>query len=159
MRTYSTDVKRTMLEKLLRPDGSNVPALSEEMGIPKGTLYTWLNEARNGGMQRKRNGKQSLNLQKKMSLVLEARGLRDEELGRWLREKGLHESQLSAWEKEIESFLNHSEDRGEREKLQQENKELKRELYRKDKALAEMTALVVLKKKLEALLGEEESPV
>jgi transposase len=35
-------------------------------------------------------------------------------------------------------------------------KELERELHRKDKALAEMSALVVLKKKVELLWGDEE---
>ena len=41
--------------------------------------------------------------------------------------------------------------------LKKKNKELERELHRKDKALAEMSALVVLKKKVGTLWGDEES--
>lgn len=157
MRNYSTDVKRTALEKVLRP-GARLMEISREMDIPRDTLYFWMRKAQNGVMST--DGKNSRkNLQEKHRIVLEARGLKEEELGRWLRENGIHESQIDAWEREIGSALGHADGRGNREAiLSRENKELQRELRRKDKALAEMSALIVLKKKLASILGEEEPP-
>ena len=153
---YSTDIKRTALEKMLRPGGAKLSAISREMDIPKDTLYFWLRKAKDGRM----NGKQkSTSLQKKLSQVLEASKYRDEDLGRWLRENGILESQLIAWTKEIDSHLANSEGRAGRETDQRKKiKELERDLLRKDKALAEMAALAVLKKKMTAFYDREESP-
>lgn len=152
---YGTDVKQTVLEKLLRPEGPGVPALSAEYGIPTATLYGWVRLARNGRMSR--NGHSVRTLREKMASVLEARRLPEEELGRWLREKGLHESQLKRWEQEIEVALAAQEERPAREREHERQlKELEREVRRKDKALAEMSALIVLKKKLETMWEREE---
>ena len=48
-------------------------------------------------------------------------------------------------------------ERAEMCELKAENKELKRDLYRKDRALAETTALLVLKKKADLIWGTEEN--
>lgn len=157
MRNYSTEVKRTVIEKLLRPDGPTVPELSRDMDIPKETLYTWIQKAKNGTMSKTGKRKPRFNLQEKHRLILEARSLKDEDLGRWLREKGLHESQLISWVEEIDTSLKNAGGRsGCEAELRRKNKDLEKELNRKDKALAEMTALVVLKKKLAELMGEED---
>lgn len=157
MRNYSAEIKRTAVGKLLKPDGPTISVLSREMNIPKETLYTWIRKAKNGTMIQNGKRRQRMNLREKQTLILETRSLKDENLGLWLREKGLHESQLKMWMQEIDSSLEYTDGRGGREAvLRQENKDLKKELHRKDKALAEMTALVVLKKKLAVLLGEEE---
>lgn len=154
MRNYSTDVKRTALEKIFRP-GASLKEISQEMDIPKDTLYFWMRKVQNGGMSDRKKFRKKLG--DKMPLVIEARGLQDEELGRWLREKGLHESQINAWEREISAALENADSRSGREAVQRDRiKELERELHRKDKALAEMSALIVLKKKLARILGEEE---
>lgn len=154
MRNYSTDVKRTALEKILRP-GASLKEISQEMDIPKDTLYFWMRKAQNGGMSDRKKLRKKLG--DKMALVIEARSLQNEELGRWLREKGLHESQIDAWEREISAALENADGRSGREAAQRDRiKELERELHRKDKALAEMSALIVLKKKLARILGEEE---
>lgn len=150
---YSTDIRKTAVEKLMRP-GASFAGISEEMGIPKVTLYAWRRYARNGAMKGKRG---SISLREKQALVLEARGLPEEARGRWLREKGFHEAELNSWIKEIDSFLETIEGRSGREAEQRARiKELERDLHRKDKALAELSALVVLKKKLARILGEEE---
>ena len=154
---YSTEIKRIALDKMLHPGGASLSAISKEMNIPKDTLYYWKHKAKNGGMSNTNGKKKRSNLRDKMTSVLEARSLGEEELGRWLREKGLHESQINLWEQEIARALENTDGRGGRDAKQNVKiKELERELNRKDKALAEMTALVVLKKKLSAILGEEE---
>lgn len=48
-------------------------------------------------------------LTEKFSLLLESRGLADEELGSWLRQNGLHSEHLSVWEREVLAQVRHSE--------------------------------------------------
>jgi len=147
------------LEKILRPGAPNLAAMSVELNIPKETLYGWLRKAQNGSMNKSRVNKNCVNVREKMATVLTARGLHDEELGRWLREKGYHTVQLQSWEQEISAALEGADGhRGREEAQRQKIKELERDLNRKDKALAEMSALIVLKKKLNAILGDVESP-
>jgi transposase-like protein len=74
----------------------------------------------------------------------------------FLRTKGIHAAVLDEWRQQALAGL-----RGtvEASKLQTESKqvrELKRELERKDKALAETAALLVLKKKAQAIWGDED---
>jgi DNA-binding transcriptional MerR regulator len=157
MRIYSTDVKRTALEKIFRP-GANLSEISREMNIPRDTLYFWMRKTQNGVMSN-RGRRSRLSLKEKQALVMKARGMNNEDLGLWLRENGFHEGNIDAWQREIEAALENLDDHPRREAEQRGRiKELEREIRRKDSALAEMSALIVLKKKLAKMFGEEESP-
>lgn len=76
----------------------------------------------------------------------------------WCREKGLFEHQLIAWR---DAFCAASSPESRESKLavrelQTRNDGLQRELRRKEKALAEAAALLVLQKKFQALWEDEE---
>jgi len=75
-----------------------------------------------------------------------------------LRENGVHSEYIPLWEQELKDLMSKSEERykSEVKELKKDKRELEKELERKDKALAEMTALVTLKKKLNTILGEKE---
>jgi transposase-like protein len=93
----------------------------------------------------------------KLQLVMEAAKFSDKELGAFLRGHGLHEAQLEEWRQAALGALQKPKKRRpgkspETKRIQ----ELEREVMRKDKALAEVTALLALKKKLDALLGDED---
>lgn len=95
----------------------------------------------------------------KLRLVREAAQLSEEELGAFLRRHGLHEAELEEWRRKVEEAALGAlqKPRKGRKRQSPETKrirELERELSRKDKALAEVTALLALKKKLDALLGD-----
>jgi transposase len=84
---------------------------------------------------------------------LEANELPEEELGEFLRRRGLHQEHLDEWRQALEDALS----RGRNAKSETKRiRELEREVARKDKALAEATALLVLKKKLAVLWGDED---
>jgi len=82
--------------------------------------------------------------------------------GAWCRKNGVYPQQLAAWRQAATEALADPEDaratpqqtRADRRRI----KELERDVRRKDKALAETTALLVLSKKLEAIFhkGEDE---
>ncbi|MCA9712242.1 MAG: helix-turn-helix transcriptional regulator [Myxococcales bacterium] len=102
--------------------------------------------------------------QQKVQLVLEAAALSELELGAMLRREGLHREQLDKWRQQViegatTALQSDAKSRKRSTGPSPEHKrirELERQLHRKDKALAETTALLVLKKKFEALFEDEE---
>jgi hypothetical protein len=90
----------------------------------------------------------------KLALVLEASRLGDEELGEFLRRNGLHEADLSRWRGEALSGLGNRRQANPRGTEVKRIRELEKELRRKDKALAEAAALLVLQKKVQAIWGD-----
>ena len=151
---YSEGFKKSVVEKLLMPGGKGVSELSQEIGVCNQTLYNWRDRYANSELIPKSPRK--WNLKDKYSAVMEAAGLSGEELGKWLRKTGLHGEHIDIWKKEIEQIVSSPKDKEEIRKLKAENKKLKKELDRKEKALAETAALLTLKKKAAAIWGEEE---
>jgi transposase len=94
--------------------------------------------------------------EEKLSLVVRAEGLTDDALGELLRREGVHEADLAEWRTAALVGL------GTRSKAPPVSgearrvRELERELLRKDKALAETAALLVLKKKVQDYWGDED---
>ena len=93
--------------------------------------------------------------EEKLAAVIKCGGLEDEALGRFLRENGLHEEQLQEWRRQCKRSLNPRAQAQRERELQKDNRRLSKELLRKEKALAEAAALLVLSKKARALWGEE----
>lgn len=96
--------------------------------------------------------------QEKLQVVIEAAGVPEEELGAFLRRKGLHEAQLEEWRQSVLGSLEKTPGRPGKKRTAEARRvrELERELARKDKALAEAAALLVLKKKARAIWGGED---
>jgi len=93
----------------------------------------------------------------RLEALLATHGLSEEEVGSWCRQRGIHTHHLAQWRRElVEGPEERSATAGELRSLRQENRGLKKELRRKDKALAETSALLVLKKKAAAIWGEVE---
>ena len=99
--------------------------------------------------------------EEKVAFVLEAAAVPSAELGAFLRRKGVHEAQLDEWRKQVTdlAIAGMSSARTDRKATAAEAqriRQLERELLRKDKALAETAALLVLKKKAQAIWGDED---
>jgi transposase-like protein len=163
---YPELFKEQMVRRMVGPGAQSATSLSEEVDIPQPTLSKWLREAPRGKAMSKKKAKgrgrrpQDWSAEEKLEAVMEASKLSEEELGAFLRRKGLHEAQLEQWRKQaFEGAQEALSKRSRTKKLTAEKKklrELEREVRRKDKALAEATALLVLKKKLAALWGDED---
>jgi len=73
--------------------------------------------------------------------------------------RGSIREQIEEWKKTVLEGLGSPPDKSQRETLSQQSKtirQLERELLRKEKALAEAATLLMLKKKVDALLEEKE---
>ena len=93
--------------------------------------------------------------EEKLAALLEYERLGEEERGKYLRGKGLHEAHLERWKKEILEGLKLKPLAGGKNDPQRKRiAALEKELRRKEAALAEAAALLVLKKKADAIWGK-----
>lgn len=163
MPRYSDERKAAVLKKMLPPHNRSVTEVAESEGISQGTLYNWRSQAKQQGAPVPGSGKTSDNwsAEAKLAVVIETAALSETELSEYCRQKGLYSEQVKEWKAAcIQAQLSEAERRKqEREQAKKDKKrikELERELNRKEKALAETAALLVLRKKLNALWGEKE---
>lgn len=157
---YSEEFKKTAVEKLLTRGNRTVSEIAEETGIHIPTLYDWRKKfARTEGMK-KVSKPQSRSGIEKLKAITEYSNLPPEKRGEYLRTNGLHEENLIEWKKQIEEALSPKKKTAqESQELfaeQKKVKQLEKELHRKDKALAEASALLILKKKADLIWGLEE---
>ena len=157
---YSKRIKSSVMKKILPPENRSVPEVAKEMGICDQTIYNWKRMAENGTLvlDAETISPVSLNRIEKFSLLLEGKGKNEETAGAWLREKGLHSEHLNLWEQELQDILKDKDTkyREENARLKKEKRALEKELWRKEKALAEMAALLTLKKKASEIWGDRE---
>lgn len=113
-----------------------------------------MSKSSKGGRDRPRRPK-DWSPAEKLAAVKNSHGLGEEELGRFLREHGLHEEHLRDWQQQCEQGLAPAVSLQLERTLKKEVRRLNKELDRKDRALAETAALLVLSKKARALWGGE----
>lgn len=99
---------------------------------------------------------QDFTAHEKLAMVLEAASLAEHELGEFLRRNGLHEAHLEEWRAAALEGLGNAQRHKKTSPEAKRIRELEKELDRKDKALAETAALLVLKKKALAIWGGED---
>ena len=87
--------------------------MSDEVGVPQPTLSKWVREAgRVGGMANTKGTKagvrkrpQDWTAEEKLEAVIEAASLSEEDLGFYLRRRGLHRTHLRQWRQQIVAGL------------------------------------------------------
>jgi len=170
---HTQSFKIQAVEKALsRAAGITLKEIVDELGIGSSTLGKWMKEARNndlespagGGILRssdKRREKrpQDWSLEDRLEIVMACASLGKEEKSEYCRKQGVYSHHVNQWQLDFASGNASSEKektRQEMKHLKNENKALKKELHRKDKALAETAALLVLQKKVHAIWGNDE---
>ena len=172
-RRYSEGFKVRMVQRLSMPGGPTAVDLARETNVPHTTLSRWRIEASRVAVMSRRqppSGEKPAPPSKaerdvlsprewppeeKLRVVVAAAQLKDEELGEFLRREGIHLAQLEEWRGDILIALGGAPPARPKSEAKRV-RELEREIARKDKALAEVTALLVLEKKLQALFGTSE---
>ena len=156
---YSERFKASLVRRMAGPRAVSASALEAEVGVPQPTLSRWLREAGSVGGMADDDGKASAKTRprktwtatEKLRVLGATSGVDDAKLGEILRREGLHSDDLKRWRDEALQGLSprrvDKSTAADRTRI----KELERELHRKEKALAEAAALLVLRKKLEAL--------
>lgn len=160
MPLFSAGQKEAMVKKALdREPGCSLKSFAQEHHVGYSTLHRWLQCARSGNSlssSYRRSGPSSSN---KFKHVLATAKLADDEVGPYCRTNGIYHHDIQEWEQELMSDKEAKDKlklRAELNELKALNKKLKKELRYKDKALAEASALLVLKKKADAIWGVRE---
>ena len=159
---YSQEFRESIVKRALEPGAPTLENISRELGLGKSTISRWIEKASSvDGMSRRKIQGQRPNDRtpaQKLHLVNEASTLSDDELGEFLRKNGIHGAQLEQWRKDALAGLGAPLRRPSTKNSPEAKKirELEREVTRKDKALAETAALLVLKKKAQAIWGDED---
>jgi transposase len=163
MPRYSEERKQAVIEKMMPPQNQTIPVLSKETGISSVTLYHWRKQAKEKGLAVPGDGKNPENwsAQDKFAVVVETAAFNEAELAQYCRNKGLFAEQVAAWrqvckEANAEDVMSSAVTRQQAQKDKKRIRELEKDLRRKEKALAETAALLVLRKKLGAIWGKDE---
>lgn len=163
MPKYTQRFRLQMVRRMIGPNRVSAGALSAEVGVPQPTLSRWLREAGTVEAMSDNDPKanppprrpQDWTPVEKFRVLSEANGLDEQALGALLRREGLHMAQLDEWRDAVINGLTPTPKRRGRTPQQKRIRRLEAELRRKDKALAETAALLVLQGKVEALWGGE----
>ena len=160
---YPAEIKASILAKALAPHAPSVAKLAKEFNIPPTTIYSWM-----ARVLKQKNAKQVNVIQRpqdksaeaKLQAVFDTMDKTETERGAYCRQHGLYVNHLDDWKSKIleglGSVVNAKKHKGEHLLAINEIKQLKRDLHRKDKALAEVSALLILKKKANLLWGDNE---
>jgi transposase-like protein len=159
---YALEFKESIIKRMVLPHNEYIPDLSRETGIPVDTLYGWRVKYRSRSLREALSNtreKSSLTSEEKLSAILETMAFNETERGEYCRRKGLYPEQIAEWKNAVLEGLASPSERGQRGTVSQQAKtirQLESELLRKEKALAEAATLLMLKKKVDALLEGKE---
>jgi hypothetical protein len=153
MKPYSVAFKHKMVERLVGADAPSASQLSREAGIPQVSLSRWVREART--LPPVTSDKAGVRMRKwtvaqKARILTEGSKLSGEQLTAFLEREHVRLAEYEHWRLSLEEG-------GRAAGLTTRRiRELERELARKEKALAEAAALLILKKKVASLYPEDE---
>ena len=164
---HSTEFRQQALSKARQRGSRTLESIAAEMNLPLGTLKGWLktaNAAGAGVAVRPRLPDNTPAAQwsaaQRLLALHESHGLPALELAAWCREKGLFEHQLDQWRDAfcgvgVAQLSEQRQANATLRELQGKHDQLERQMRRKDKALAEAAALLVLQKKFQSLVLQQ----
>ena len=157
MTHYSEEFRASIAARLLPPNNARVADVVRETGVPKDTLYEWRTRYRNKQGVVPSSGKSTnqYSADDKLAVIIETASFNEAELGEYCRRKGIYPVQIANWKASMVQGLMSSPSKTDREQSQKQVRtiqNLEKDLARKEKALAEVVALLVLQKKFQALM-------
>ena len=159
---YPKEMKEAVVSRIMSGE-ETISDIGRDTGININTLYRWRDAKHQKGLSAttKYKNADKWSSQDKFMVVFETANLTEIEFSEYCREKGIYPEQVKEWK---EACINANDNAREKstkvgKELRVERKEkekLEKELARKEKALAEAAALLVLRKKADAIWGTDE---
>lgn len=156
MSRYSPEFRESIVQKITTPGGPSIMQMSEKTGVHHASIRIWIkNCANRSGMKKSKEWTP----EEKLEAIIKTTTMSENERGEYLRANGLHSADVEQWKQDIynsQKPVGRPKLDPELVALRTEKKELSQDLKRKDKALAEMSARVILLKKSHLLFGVNE---
>ena len=156
MARYSEKFKGRAVARLLPPESAAVDVVAREVGIGSGTLIRWRDDVQSMPARGR-----AWTAASRLEAVIVTATLDETHKNAWCREHGAYPVELDKWRASATTALAEPEEaRASPQATRQDRKrikELERELLRKDRALAETAALLVLSKKVAAIFNKGEA--
>ena len=157
---YSKEFKIAAVKRYVE-SGLSFKLFEHKEGIPRSCIHKWHTDLYKPGIKHQMSSTDSnqWSIEEKFSIVLDTAKLSEIELSEYCRSKGLFPEQVKQWKLD---FLQGNAPRSPKEEAAERKadilkiRRLERELLRKEKALAETAALLVLRKKLDAYWEDDE---
>jgi transposase-like protein len=154
---YGQAFKDKAVARLLPPESASLEVVSREVGVGVAILERWREDAQSWPALGR-----AWTAGARLEAVITTAAMNEAAKSAWCREHGVYPAELDTWRASCTTALSNPEDvraspqatRADRKRI----KELERDLLRKDRALAETAALLVLSKKVSAIFnrGEDE---
>jgi len=165
MAHLSTDAKIAIILQAINRGSRSIAGIAASNNIGQSTLSRWVKHYKQGDIPGSQALKSNsaldnnpLSAEQKFKHILASNGLDDVSLGKYCRQHGLYAHELTTWKNDLMTGKNTGDNsaaiKAEFNEMKAKNKKLESELRRKDKALAEASALLILKKKADLIWGE-----
>ena len=155
-RHHSKSFKQSLVKKICLPGGPTIMQSSKELNIHHVTIRNWMKIYANISSM---NDSNNWTPERKLEAIIKTASMNENEIGEFLRSNGLHSKVIDEWKQDIYSSqrpVGRPRLDPELVELRSKEKELARDLRRKDKALAEMSARIILLKKSNLFFGGTE---
>jgi transposase-like protein len=165
MLRFNQEFKVQSVQKVLSKRSDQTQKdIADNLGVGHSTLQKWIRLAKENKLEKsqtdmsKEKSPQDWNKAQRFEAIMHCHSLNDEQISTYCRENGIYPHHIKEWKSAFLSVkdISPSLSRQEQKELKQKVKRLQKELNRKDKALSETAALLVLSKKCQAIWGEKE---
>jgi transposase-like protein len=155
---YSKAFIDQALVKVFSRGDRTVQSVADDLNMKYHTLKNWMRRgsvSKSNGLAGKEKRPQDWSAEEQLLALQETHSLSGDALAAWCREHGVFAHNLTSWKTAFCAESKAVPGNRELKVLKDENDQLKRELVRKEKALAEAAALLILQKKFRALWEDE----
>ena len=151
-RRFSKEFKEAIVKKLISRGNKTIDQFCNENNVALSSVSRWQSECANVSNMNHKKDKSKFSAETVLKIIAETYSLNEEELGIYLRKNGLHSNQLTEWRSSFLSSMSQSKvSSNKKDDRDSEIKDLKKNLRKKDAALAEVSALLILQKKANLL--------
>jgi len=158
-RKFSEEQKRMWVKKFLTRGSKSIDIFCRENAMSGTALYRWVSiYGKTDDMKPLTRTPQNWTAEEKFKAVMAFDSLPVEEQGAYLRREGVHADHIEMWREKMQKSLEpeNTDKRSERGELVYKIQALEKDLLRKEKALAEAAAIIILKKKVDLIWGNED---
>ena len=151
---YSAEQRENALQRVaLRTDNQTIESIAALVGVNVGTLKNWMKEAKKQSAKAGvGKAASAYSPAQQLDALVETGKLSDLEVSAWCREKGLFAHNLSAWRQSLTAPR--TDESAQLREVRRERDKFRLDLDRKNKALAETAALLVLQKKFQSWFSD-----